>query len=286
MGNRMKVLYSLLALLCIVSTVCSDKSLGNFNGPVHGGTFNQESQKTDITANLNHGSFTGGTFIGKRAWKNRSKGKKIVMNERTVKRENLISGDFNSPVHGGTFNHETQKTEITANLNHGHFTGGTFIGKRDNKQGTDSSEDLDNQKKDKRQNVISGGFNGQVFGGTFNGKRDNKQGTDSSEVLDNQKKDKRQNSISGGFGGSFFGGTFNGKRDKSLGNFNGPVHGGTFNQETQKTEITANLNHGHFTGGTFIGKRDNKQGTDSSEDLDNQKKDKRQNVISGGFNGQ
>merc|ERR1712127_781408 len=247
MGNRMKVLYSLLALLCIVSTVCSDKSLGNFNGPVHGGTFNQESQKTDITANLNHGSFTGGTFIGKRAWKNRSKGKKIVMNERTVKRENLISGDFNGPVfggtfngkrdkslgnfngpvHGGTFNQESQKTDITANLNHGSFTGGTFIGKRDNKHGTNSSEVVDNKKKDKRQNIISGAMSGVFNGGNFNGKRqniisgdltgtfnapnlsgkrDNKQGTNSSEVVDNKKKDKRQNISSGSMPGVFNGG--------------------------------------------------------------------------------
>merc|ERR1712127_672440 len=228
MGNRMKVLYSLLALLCIVSTVCSDKSLGNFNGPVHGGTFNQESQKTDITANLNHGSFTGGTFIGKRAWKNRSKGKKIVMNERTVKRENLISGDFNSPVHGGTFNHERQKNQITANLNHGHFIGGTFIGKRDNKQGTNSREVVDNKKKDKRQNIISGAMSGTFNGGNFNGKRQNIiSGSMSGEFNGGNFNGKRQNIISGSMSGVFNGGNFNGKRQNIIsgdltGTFNAP----------------------------------------------------------------
>merc|ERR1712127_267007 len=107
------------------------------------------------------------------------------------------------------------------------------IGKRDNKQGTNSSEVVDNKKKDKRQNIISGAmsgvFNGGNFngkrqniisgamsgkfnGGNFNGKRDNKQGTNSSEVVDNKKKDKRQNIISGAMSGVFNGGNFNGKR--------------------------------------------------------------------------
>merc|ERR1712127_347753 len=200
MGNRMKVLYSLLALLCIVSTVCSDKSLGNFNGPVHGGTFNQESQKTDITANLNHGSFTGGTFIGKRDNKQGTNSSEVVDNKKRDKRRNIISGAMS-----------------------GVFNGGNFNGKRDNKQGTNSSEVVDNKKKDKRQNIISGAMSGVFNGGNFNG--------------------KGLNLISGTMSGTFNGGNFNGKRDSKLppilpDDFQGIINTDTFSVFTSSVPVT------------------------------------------------
>jgi hypothetical protein len=262
----MKVLYSLLALLCIVSTACSDKSLGNFNGPVHGGTFNQESQKTDITANLNHGSFTGGTFIGKRAEESGSDSSEVVDNKKKDKRLNIISGSMSGVFNGGNFNGKRQNI-ISGDMS-GVFNGGNFNGKRDNKQGTNSSEVVDNKKKDKRPNIISGSVSGVFNGGNFNGKRQNiisgdLSGTFNAPNFSAKRNTRGLNLISGSMSGTFNRGNFNGKRDSKLppilpDDFQGIINTDTFSVFTSSVPVTEENSFPHsYTFVTPSGKKFN-----------------------------